>query len=157
MKKLSAMITIGVLSMAVGLAPAMAQQAKDENPAKASATVQPKPSTDVKDAKTLPAKPAAEAKSGAAALPKTATEAKAPAAPQAKPAIDAKSGKAQPAPVNAGEKSSTVKQDEKGKVSMEKAHHAKKQTTNKNDKAGAAAGNPEKKGDANSANPSSVK
>src|SRR5208337_1237519 len=96
MKKLASILGIGVISMAVALAPAFAQQTQPQGPA-GSTAIQPK--SDVKtpaanqagkDEKNLPAKPGPDVKATAPA-------------PSPKPMGDVKAGSA-PAKKDAGAK-----------------------------------------------------
>ncbi len=69
MKKISTIIGVGMLSMAVALAPAFAQQTKPQEPASSTTAVQPKADAKApvtapaaKDDKSLPVKPGTDTK-----------------------------------------------------------------------------------------------
>ncbi len=129
MKKLASIIGIGVISMAVALAPAFAQQTQPQGPA-GSTAIQPK--SDVKtpaanqagkDGKNLPAKSGPDVKATAPA-------------PSPKPMADLKTEKPAPAKTDAGvrdTKDANVKPGAnlKSDKPVKSASHAKAVTTQK--------------------------
>jgi hypothetical protein len=119
MKKLASILSIGVITMAVALAPAFAQQTQPQEGA-GPAAIQPK--SDVKtpassqpgNAKNLPAKPGPDLKATAPA-------------PSPKPAGDVKTEKPAPAKIGTDVKKDHAKKSS-GKVASRK--HAKTRVSN---------------------------
>ncbi|MHC1727087.1 MAG: hypothetical protein AB9866_13945 [Syntrophobacteraceae bacterium] len=94
MKKLSSIIGVGVVSMAVALSPAFAQQTKPADPPASGSVVQPKVDEKTpavkpapKDEKNLPAKPGADTKGQAATQVKPGADVKAATTPSPKPEV----------------------------------------------------------------------